>query len=327
MEYKCSICEKPLSRAMSVSNNYVSKTTDMICMSCMKEIDPIAYLFVLQSIERQLKLINKQRNNTYLTQLRDSMNSYKKELINQREKLTNFNKNTNLNLLKSKLNNKEHRLVEIENRVNYLQTNIKKNKSKYRQVTEQLKNTDKFITIKESISYKSLQKLREIFKNNEINDFTTESEQVNPQYNRLVSDKIGLEQSLKVDEAELNNIQEEKQIVEDRINILQQRISEKEQELKEINQELEIIKRNYNTAENNYNQAQQNLNVESYQISMVKNPVVPQSPVSPNKKLNITIAGVLAMMMGVFIVFFREFMKEDEESRSKEIKKSKKKAI
>ncbi|MFW5800223.1 MAG: hypothetical protein ACOCV8_05350 [Spirochaetota bacterium] len=61
MEYKCSVCGKPLSRAMSVSNNYVSKTTDMICMSCMKEIDPIAYLFVLESIERQLKLINKQR--------------------------------------------------------------------------------------------------------------------------------------------------------------------------------------------------------------------------------------------------------------------------
>lgn len=45
---------------------------------------------------------------------------------------------------------------------------------------------------------------------------------------------------------------------------------------------------------------------------VINKPYLPENPISPNKKLNIAIAGVLALMLGVFIVFFREFMKEDE---------------
>ncbi|ACL71035.1 YveK family protein [Halothermothrix orenii] len=45
-------------------------------------------------------------------------------------------------------------------------------------------------------------------------------------------------------------------------------------------------------------------------LEVISSPYVPENPVSPNIKLNVVIAGILGLMMGVFIVFFREFMKE-----------------
>ncbi|KXS48090.1 MAG: lipopolysaccharide biosynthesis protein, partial [Halanaerobium sp. T82-1] len=38
---------------------------------------------------------------------------------------------------------------------------------------------------------------------------------------------------------------------------------------------------------------------------------LPEDPVSPNTKLNVAIAAVLGLMLAVFIVFFKEFMKEE----------------
>lgn len=48
-----------------------------------------------------------------------------------------------------------------------------------------------------------------------------------------------------------------------------------------------------------------------YPIIVLNPPYRPENPVSPNVKLNLAIAGVLALMLGVFIVFFKEFMKEE----------------
>jgi len=48
-----------------------------------------------------------------------------------------------------------------------------------------------------------------------------------------------------------------------------------------------------------------------YPIIVLNPPYRPENPVSPNVKLNLAIAGVLALMLGVFIVFFKEFMKKE----------------
>lgn len=47
-------------------------------------------------------------------------------------------------------------------------------------------------------------------------------------------------------------------------------------------------------------------------FQILNQPNTPENPVSPNIKLNTAIAAVLAFMLAVFIIFFKEFMKEDE---------------
>jgi len=49
------------------------------------------------------------------------------------------------------------------------------------------------------------------------------------------------------------------------------------------------------------------LSAESANLEVAKYAHQPQSPIKPNKKLNIAIAGVLGLFMGIFIAFFAEF--------------------
>lgn len=44
-------------------------------------------------------------------------------------------------------------------------------------------------------------------------------------------------------------------------------------------------------------------------VAIVRKAYEPQNPISPNKKLNLAIAGVLGLMLGVFIAFFAEYWK------------------
>jgi len=44
-----------------------------------------------------------------------------------------------------------------------------------------------------------------------------------------------------------------------------------------------------------------------YPIKIISSPYLPVNPISPNVKLNIAIAGLLGLMLGVFLIFFREY--------------------
>lgn len=49
-----------------------------------------------------------------------------------------------------------------------------------------------------------------------------------------------------------------------------------------------------------------------YPLEVLDQPYLPEEPVSPNVKLNIVIAAVLGLMLAVFIVFFKNFIKESD---------------
>lgn len=51
--------------------------------------------------------------------------------------------------------------------------------------------------------------------------------------------------------------------------------------------------------------------LDFYSLEVLDSPYLPENPVSPNTKLNVAIAAVLGLMLAVFIIFFREFMKEE----------------
>ncbi len=53
MKHHCSVCGKAVSRKLSMTKK-LENHQELICLSCIKKIDPIAYIFVLQSIERNL---------------------------------------------------------------------------------------------------------------------------------------------------------------------------------------------------------------------------------------------------------------------------------
>lgn len=52
---------------------------------------------------------------------------------------------------------------------------------------------------------------------------------------------------------------------------------------------------------------------EKERVIILSPAVVPETPVKPNKKLNVAVAGVLGFMVSVFGVFLAEYLREEDE--------------
>lgn len=262
-------------------------------------------------------------NENYINSLEQNMINRRKDFEELKTDLKEFKKSSNVELLRNRLNNKETMLVGnsdnntlgIEEKIVSLNNDIVKYQAQLEKISEQLKNTDEFITSSNYLSDSSLRILRNALPNiNNIDDLTINEETINTEYTNLITEKNKLEQNIASAESNLKSLKENKTTLEKEIENLQVEVSNKESELESLQEELTIAKNNYEAAEEEYSEAEQELSSRNYEITVINSPIVPQSPISPNTKLNVAIAGVLALMLGIFIVFFREFLKEDEET-------------
>ncbi len=125
--------------------------------------------------------------------------------------------------------------------------------------------------------------------------------------------------------------QEQIKLIEDRLKVLEEQVAEFEKNIQEIEkakkkiavtEELSEGERQfqtsmllsssvterelYNTLSNQANSLRASLkNCEDFKI--INYAQLPAVPIKPNKKLNILIAGVLGLFMGIFVAFFLEF--------------------
>ncbi|KXS45510.1 MAG: lipopolysaccharide biosynthesis protein [Candidatus Frackibacter sp. T328-2] len=267
------------------------------------------WLYLFQ--ERVIGFIE-ENNRGYLQNLKTSMNKIKRDYKIALNKWTDFKKRINLQLLVSQLQNKQQRLISFQVKVANLKMKIKSNNSQLKEVASQLNSINQFLVTEERISEGSLRKLELIIKDEKlINNLTTENEMLNPLYNRLQQQKSNLEEQLVAAESELaSSTSEVKELKQDIAN-LQKQVADYRQQEELLQDSLKTSRNNYQSAKVAYNKARQRLNQVTYQINIVNSAIAPQNPVSPNTKLNIAIAGILALMLGVFIVFFKEFMAED----------------
>jgi len=128
-----------------------------------------------------------------------------------------------------------------------------------------------------------------------------------------------------------NKYTEKTKIIEDRIKILEQEIVVSEKSFREIENAMKKISASKDLSEaERYFQTSSLLNLFSneknlynnsiYQINTLRERLnncedfkiinyaqLPAAPIKPNKKLNILIAGVLGLFVGIFVAFFLEF--------------------
>ncbi len=114
---------------------------------------------------------------------------------------------------------------------------------------------------------------------------------------------------------EIENIDERIISINQEINKLKNSKFESVEKSILINEQINLLNLLYNQKNEYQNKVRELENKINrfYSLEILNEPYLPEKPISPNTKLNIAIAGVLAIMLGVFIVFFREFLKEDEE--------------
>jgi len=136
-----------------------------------------------------------------------------------------------------------------------------------------------------------------------------ENEETNPNYLNL-DDKVS---TYKISISELSK---ELELIKSKINSNQKELESIQQELAGKNHEKALIDRKLNIAQNTYNAFQQkyeetriaeSTEVGDSSINIVSQAVIPEVPVGPRKMLNLAIAGVLGVMLGTFIVFFKSY--------------------
>jgi len=151
-------------------------------------------------------------------------------------------------------------------------------------------------------------------KSKEINIASTNAENkeriiqfTNPEYLSLQKQLTGLVIAHKALLAEEKQLQENIDVYLKRVSNLKKELTEKKLILSQLNREYSAKEKLYN---NLYKQAEEIRLTETAEADLLKISSLayePRAPIKPNKKLNILIAGVLGLFVGVFVAFFLEF--------------------
>ncbi|KUO49319.1 MAG: hypothetical protein APF76_16075 [Desulfitibacter sp. BRH_c19] len=136
-----------------------------------------------------------------------------------------------------------------------------------------------------------------------------ETEEINPSYvflSETVSfDKISISQI----ETELTGLNREIRELKVQLDKLNAQYAEKRTLHDQLEQKVNTLSGTYQAFANKYEEARIAASAEmgDNTVTILASAQVPENPIAPNKKLNLAIAGVLGIMIGVFVVFLREF--------------------
>ena len=189
---------------------------------------------------------------------------------------------------------------------------------------KQLKSTPQKITVKRSLldePYMS-QAIEESTGKSGKDSFgvTVEAEELNSSYAVIKDIYNSLNIELAKVVAQKNNLQKETSVLQKELETLQADLAERQHQDMIIQEKVRFSQETYNAFLEKYEETRiaSSSAIGDSTIIMVSQAVEPLKPIAPNKKLNIAIAGVLGLMLGVFVAFFREYWK----STSIEINKS-----
>jgi succinoglycan biosynthesis transport protein ExoP len=178
---------------------------------------------------------------------------------------------------------------------------------------QDLAQTEKILVTKKSLS-------EDAFLNNVISEATgqstlqtgqvmMESQEINPNY-------LALENSISVLRSELAMLASERQNIKSQIDQNSAELERLQAELAEKQHQENILKRNIELAQQTYDafyskyeeiRITQSGQVGEASIVVTSPASVPLVPVSPNRRLNVAIAGVLGLMVSVFVVFIKDY--------------------
>ena len=148
-------------------------------------------------------------------------------------------------------------------------------------------------------------------------DISISVEEKNDNYYFLkstISDfKISLAESL----AKQQNLTKEIENAQKELKNLQGALAEKQHKERIIIRKIEFTQSTYDSFNKKLEESRiaQSSAMENAGIVVVSLASTPVNPISPNKKLNVAIAGALGIMLGVFIGFFKEYWKKSGEKK------------
>ena len=217
------------------------------------------------------------------------------------------------NELREEFNSKLELLTGYKTQLVEKEVELSKLKAGLATAEAELKNTPQILVTYKSVAEDPL--LGQIVSENngtstsETAKLTMKNEEVNSNFIALTS-KVA-DYKIRVSEAS-----KELEMISSKINITQKELETIQSELAEKEHQLALIQRKVDLSQNTYNaflkkfeetRIAESTEVGDSTINIVSQAPVPEVPVGPRKMLNLAIAGVLGVMVGVFIAFFRAY--------------------
>ena len=226
------------------------------------------------------------------------------------EEIREFNETNKIEILDNEIKGKAAKTLNYDLRLADIKLSLQKEETRKEQVIIALNEQDKVLKLSKSITEDQFfNQLMSSLTNDNFNNInlTYVSEEINPIYYDLVKQLISTD-------ILINSLQAEEKQLKENIDDYWERIGNLKQELAQEKLTQSRLEREYNTSKGVYGVlSQKNEEVkiavatESGLVKIASLAYEPRGPIKPNKKLNILIAGVLGLFVGIFVAFFLEF--------------------
>ena len=242
--------------------------------------------------------------------IEDQLKISKLNLSKIEEEIQKFNETNKIEILDKEIKGKAAKVLDYELRLADIQLSLEKESAEKEQVSAALIKQDKILKLNKSITNDQFfhQLMSTISKGNFMDiNLTYVSEETNPIYYNFATQLINTD-------VLISSLQAEESQLKENINNFNRQLESLRKELASEKLAQSRLEREYNTSKGVYGVLSQKAEevkiavaTESGLVKIASLAYEPKYPIKPNKKLNILIAGVLGLFVGIFFAFFLEF--------------------
>ena len=244
------------------------------------------------------------------TDIEEKLKLAEREFFEIEEKLMKFDETGNAKMVEDEIKYKTSKILSYKSRLVDIQISLEKENAKKEQIITSINEQEKVLKLNRSVV--DDQFFQQVISNLtdanlKIDNLTYISEVTNPIYYNLTEQLISTNISINSLIAEENQLRKNINDFGVSLENLKKGLTEKKLILAQLNREYSAKEKLYNIF---YKQSEEIQLTETAQENLLKIASLayePKSPIKPNKKLNILIAGVLGLFVGVFVAFFLEF--------------------
>ncbi len=217
--------------------------------------------------------------------------------------------------LQKEVNSKTDLITQYKNDLLNAEIEEKKIQASLNAVNQELENTSEKIVLRKTIAddpvlTQYIDNKTDIAEQNIIN-IELESEELNELYTYLSSQKSDYEIKISETRAHKEALVKAIETTRSELEILQAELADKQHQDNIIKQKVEFAQSTYEAFLSKYEETRilKSSDIGEASIIIASPAVAPLTPVGPRKMMNIAIAAVLGLMIGVFIAFFIEYWK------------------
>jgi len=226
------------------------------------------------------------------------------------EEIREFNETNKIEIFENEIKGKAAKILNYELRLADIKLSLEKEKARKEQVIIALNEQEKVLKLSKSITNDQFfhQLMSKITSGNfsDIN-LTYVSEETNPIYYNLAQQLVSADISISSLQAEENQLIENINDFNLELETLRKELAQEKLTQSRLEREYDTAKGVYDVLSQKNEEVKIAVATESGLVKIASLAYEPRGPIKPNKKLNILIAGVLGLFVGIFAAFFLEF--------------------